>query len=155
MSDFLRELGALMTAWDIKPLRDLPILFGSVFVLTAAIGVLRFPDLYTRLHASSKLVTLGSAGIYLGVAADFSDVAAFTRVLAVLLFQFLTTPLSAYLIAQASYLRGLPAVLHTPDEGKADAWDIFGAAQEITQIRRLQAAQPDEESPAAPPSGQG
>ncbi|GHG09601.1 cation:proton antiporter [Deinococcus piscis] len=152
MSGFLHDFSALMTAWDINLLRDIPILFGSVFVLTAAVGVLRFPDLYTRLHASSKLVTLGSAGIYLGVAADFSDVAAFTRVLAVLLFQFLTTPLSAYLIAQASYLRGLPAVLHTPDEGKADAWDIFGAAQDISQIRRLQAVQEEEELPS-PHSG--
>lgn len=145
LASTLASINATLAAWDIHLLRDIPILIGSIFVLTAAVGVVRFPDLYTRLHASSKLVTLGSAGIYLGVAADFNDVSAFTRIIAVLLFQFLTTPLSAYLIAQASYLRGLPAVLHQPEFGKADAWDLFGAAQEITQIRHLQAAQAEEE----------
>ncbi|MFC6803869.1 monovalent cation/H(+) antiporter subunit G [Deinococcus caeni] len=93
---------------DFSPLRDIPILIGSFFVLTAAVGVLRFPDLYTRLHASSKLVTLGSAGIFLGAALELTEAAAFTRLAAILLFQFLTTPLSAYLIAQAAYLRALP-----------------------------------------------
>lgn len=129
----MNELQLFLQAHDINLLRDVPILIGALFVFTAAIGVVRFPDLYTRLHASSKLVTLGSAGIYLGVAAEFNEVSALTRVLAVLVFQFLTTPLSGYLIAQASYLRGLPAKLHTPETGKADSWDIFGAAQEITR----------------------
>jgi multicomponent Na+:H+ antiporter subunit G len=101
---------------DFSPLRDIPILIGSFFVLTAAVGVLRFPDLYSRLHASSKLVTLGSAGIFLGAALELTEAAAFTRLAAILLFQFLTTPLSAYLIAQAAYLRALPPRLSGPDE---------------------------------------
>lgn len=133
-----QAMAAQLSAWDINLWRDIPVLIGAGFVLTAALGVVRFPDLYTRLHASSKLVTLGSAGIYIGVALHFNEISAFTRILAVLLFQFLTTPLSGYLIAQASYLRGLPAVLHEPEFGKADAWDVFGAAQEISQVRFLQ-----------------
>ena len=114
---------------DFRPARDLPILFGAFFVLTAAIGVVRFPDLYSRLHASSKLVTLGSAGIFLGVAFALNDAAAFTRLAAVLLFPFLTTPLSAYLIAQAAYLRGLPPVL----SGGVDEWGALGQAEELAQ----------------------
>lgn len=117
---------------DFRPARDLPILFGAFFVLTAAIGVVRFPDLYSRLHASSKLVTLGSAGIFLGVAFALSDAAAFTRLAAVLLFQFLTTPLSAYLIAQAAYLRGLPPIL----TGGVDEWGALGRAEEVAQADR-------------------
>lgn len=114
---------------DFQPARDVPILIGAFFVLSAAIGVVRFPDLYSRLHASSKLVTLGSAGIFLGAAATFQDSAAFTRLLAVLLFQFLTTPLTAYLIAQAAYLRGLPPVL----PGGIDEWGALGRAEELAQ----------------------
>lgn len=110
---------------DFNPWRDIPILLGAFFVLTAAIGLVRFPDLYSRLHASSKLVSLGSAGIFLGVALEFTDTAAFTRLVAVLLFQFLTTPLAAYLIAQAAYLRGLPPILEGRDE-----WQALGRANE-------------------------
>ncbi|MFC6616598.1 monovalent cation/H(+) antiporter subunit G [Deinococcus radiophilus] len=135
------DLAHTLTAWDINLWRDIPVLIGSIFVLAAAIGVLRFPDLYSRLHASSKLVTLGSAGIYLGVAVDFAEPSAFTRLLAVLLFQFITTPLSAYLIAQASYLRGLPAALSTPPRGQADEWGAPGLATQISEARQAQAAQ--------------
>lgn len=108
-------------------LRDLPILIGAFFVLTAAIGVLRFPDLYSRLHASSKLVTLGSAGIFIGAMVHFEDVHVTTRVVAILAFQFLTTPLSAYVIANAAYLRGLPPRLAP---GDSDEWQALGAAEE-------------------------
>lgn len=117
---------------DFNPWRDIPILIGAFFVLTAAIGVVRFPDLYSRLHASSKLVTLGSAGIFLGVALSFQDSAALTRLIAVLLFQFLTTPLTAYLIAQAAYLRGLVPVL----PGGVDDWGALGKAEEVAQADR-------------------
>ncbi|WP_102127914.1 monovalent cation/H(+) antiporter subunit G [Deinococcus planocerae] len=117
---------------DFHPWRDIPILIGAFFVLTAAIGVVRFPDLYSRLHASSKLVTLGSAGIFLGVAFELADAAAFTRLAAVLLFQFLTTPLTAYLIAQAAYLRGLAPTL----EDGTDEWGALGQAEQVAQADR-------------------
>lgn len=115
---------------DFVPARDVPILLGAFFVLTAAIGLVRFPDLYSRLHASSKLVTLGSAGIFLGVALGFSQTEALTRLVAVLLFQFLTTPLSAHLIAQAAYLRGLGPLLEGPDE-----WNALGRATLLDEVR--------------------
>ena len=106
--------------------RDLPILIGAFFVLTAAIGVARFPDLYTRLHASSKLVTLGSAGVFIGAHATFAEVEVATRLIAILAFLFLTTPVSAYFIANAAYLRGLPPKLTHPDQ---DEWGALGLAE--------------------------
>lgn len=121
---------------DFVPARDIPILIGAFFVLTAAIGMVRFPDLYSRLHASSKLVTLGSAGIFLGAALAFQDSAAFTRLLAVLLFQFLTTPLTAYLIAQAAYLRGLEPQLGDGSAGGVDEWGALGQAERVAQADR-------------------
>lgn len=122
--------------------RDIPILLGAFFVLTAAIGVLRFPDLYSRLHASSKLVTLGSLGLFIGAAFALQDTVAFSRLAAVLLFQFLTTPLSAYLIAQATYLRGIDARLHTDDQQQEiDEWGEKGKAH--ISIQKIQATQTD------------
>lgn len=120
------DMGAAMN--DFNAARDIPILLGAFFVLTAAIGLIRFPDLYSRLHASSKLITLGSAGIFIGVGLEFAQTEALSRLAAVLLFQFLTTPLSAYLIAQAAYLRGLEPLLEGPDE-----WNALGKAALLDQ----------------------
>lgn len=111
-----------MSLADFNFWRDLPILLGAVFVLTAAVGMVRFPDLYSRLHASSKMVTLGSLGIFFGAAFALQDTVAFSRLAAVLLFQFITTPLSAYLIARSAYLRGIDPKLHNG----VDEWGMKG-----------------------------
>lgn len=64
---------------------------------------------------------------------EFAQTEALSRLAAVLLFQFLTTPLSAYLIAQAAYLRGLEPLLEGPDE-----WNALGKAALLD--RRLEEA---------------
>lgn len=87
---------------------ELLILFGCFFILVSAIGIVRFPDLYTRLHASTKLVTLGGLGIFGGGALAFLPVGATERVLLIFAFFFLTAPLSGYMISRSSYLLGLP-----------------------------------------------
>ena len=91
-----------------KLVSDLFLLFGSFFILAAAIGVFRFPDFYTRLHASTKLVTLGGIGIFIAAALRFGTPLAVLRVVLIIAFFFLTAPLSAYMIARSGYLRGLP-----------------------------------------------
>ncbi len=103
---------------------DLLLLLGSVFIVAAAIGVLRFPDFYTRLHASTKLVTLGGVGIFAGAALSFGTPLAVSRLLLITVFFFLTAPLSAYMIARSGYLRGLPFYR---DAGSVDEWDACGA----------------------------
>ena len=103
------------------------ILIGSAFVLLAAIGVLRFPDFYTRLHASTKLVTLGGIGIFGGSAIAFSADGATARVLLIAVFYLVTAPLSGYMIARAGYLRGLPPA---KEETSVDEWGALGAATE-------------------------
>lgn len=107
------------------PLSDVLILLGSIFLLAAAVGVVRFPDVYVRLHAATKLVTLGGLGIFIGAALAFADVAASERVLLVAAFFFLTAPLSGYMIARSGYLRGL-----TParEASSVDEWNACGSA---------------------------
>lgn len=103
------------------------ILIGCVFLLLAAIGVVRFPDFYTRLHASTKLVTLGGIGIFGGSAIAFSADGATARVLLIAVFYLVTAPLSGYMIARAGYLRGLPPAR---EDTSVDEWGALGAATE-------------------------
>lgn len=103
---------------------DLLILFGCAFLLAAAVGLLRFPDFYTRLHATTKLVTLGGIGIFGGAAIAFAPVQATSRVLLIAVFFFLTAPLSGYMIARSGYLRGLAPYR---EDTSVDEWDALGS----------------------------
>ena len=84
------------------------ILLGALFMLLAAIGMVRMPDVLTRMHSSTKSSTLGVGLIMLGVALAFSDFVTGVRALAIVIFMFTTTPVSAHMIARAAYLSGVP-----------------------------------------------
>lgn len=106
-----------------QPIPSVLILVGCAFILAAAIGLLRFPDFYTRLHATTKLVTLGGVGVFGGAAIEFAVVGGAGRVLMIAFFFFLTAPLSGYMIARSGYLRGL--VPHREDTS-VDEWGALG-----------------------------
>jgi multicomponent Na+:H+ antiporter subunit G len=81
-------------------------LSGALFGLLAAIGLLRLPDLYTRLHAASKAGLAGAGLILLAVALAAGDAAIIFRAVAGILFLVLTTPVSAHLLARSAYSAG-------------------------------------------------
>lgn len=83
------------------------ILGGSMFVLTAAIGLIRLPDLYTRMHAASKAGTLGSCVLLLALAVVSDELSIVTRVLGGVTFFLLTAPVSAHLLAKAAHAAGI------------------------------------------------
>jgi multicomponent Na+:H+ antiporter subunit G len=80
---------------------------GSLFALLAAAGVLRMPDVFTRMQASTKASTLGLGCLLAGAGLQFGDVASGIRLLSIGAFLFLTTPVSAHVIARASYRAGI------------------------------------------------
>ena len=82
------------------------IIIGAAFTLIAAIGLLRLPDLYTRMHAASKAGTLGSGVMLIALAVFAQDQAVVTRALAAVVFFLLTAPISAHLLAKAAYAAG-------------------------------------------------
>lgn len=84
------------------------LLLGAVFMLLAAIGLARMPDVLMRLHSSTKSTTLGVGLIMLGVALRFSDFAISVRAFAIVIFMFSTVPVAAHLIGRAAYLSGVP-----------------------------------------------
>ena len=75
-------------------------------MLLAAVGLVRLPDLFTRLHATTKAGTVGAWFMMLAVIYFFSEVVVVMRAVAILLFLALTAPVSAHMIGQAAYSRG-------------------------------------------------
>ena len=81
---------------------------GGLFMLMAGLGVLRFPDLYTRISAATKASTLGAGFSLIALAVHFSDESVTSRALATIGFVVITSPVSAHLISRAAYLVGIP-----------------------------------------------
>jgi multicomponent Na+:H+ antiporter subunit G len=81
---------------------------GSAFALLAALGILRMPDVFTRMQASTKASTLGLGCLLIGAALRFDDFASLIRLASIGAFILLTTPVAAHVIARASYLADVP-----------------------------------------------
>ncbi len=85
------------------------LLLGTFFLISGSIGVLRFPDVYTRLHAATKSSTLGVAGILIGAFLFMyveHDVVS-GKLLLGILFVLLTAPVSGHMIGRAAYRSGV------------------------------------------------
>jgi multicomponent Na+:H+ antiporter subunit G len=97
-------------------------LAGSAFALLAAVGVLRMPDVFTRMQASTKASTLGLGCLLIGAAVQLGDFASLVRAGSIGAFILLTTPVAAHVIARASYLANVPLWDGTVlDERRRDA----------------------------------
>lgn len=79
-------------------------LFGAVLTLLAAVGVVRFPDVLSRMHALTKASTIGLLFVVAGGVLELDDANDYTFVLLAGGLQLLTSPVSANLIARATYL---------------------------------------------------
>lgn len=88
----------------IEILTSLSWVAGSTFALLAAVGVLRMPDVFTRMQASTKASTLGLGCLLIGAGLEFGDLTSFIRVASIGAFVLLTTPVAANVIARAAYL---------------------------------------------------
>lgn len=83
------------------------LLIGSFFCLSAAVGLIRLPDLYARMHAASKAGTLGVGMLFLAIAVHFTAIEITTRALAGIIFFVLTAPVAAHVLARAAYFAGV------------------------------------------------
>ncbi len=77
-----------------------------LFVCLAGVGVLRLPDVYSRLQASSKAATVGANVALIGCAVHFDSTDVTIRAVALIVFLFLTVPLAAHLIGRAGHIAG-------------------------------------------------
>lgn len=83
-------------------------LAGSAFALLAAIGVLRMPDVFTRMQASTKASTLGLACLLAGLVIHRPEAWVLIRAVSIAAFTMLTTSVGAHVIARAAALTGCP-----------------------------------------------
>ncbi len=96
-----------MTGWLHELVTSLLMLAGAGFSFTAALGIVRMPDLFTRMQAAAKTGTLGVGCTIAAVAVHFAEVGVTTRAALVILFLFLTAPVAAHMIARAGYISGV------------------------------------------------
>lgn len=83
------------------------IIIGLIFDFLGCLGLIRLPDVYTRLQASAKCVTLGTCGILLGLFIFKGFTAAGLKAALCLVFIVLTAPVSAHALARAAYRSGV------------------------------------------------
>ncbi|SDM06411.1 monovalent cation/H(+) antiporter subunit G [Maricaulis salignorans] len=83
---------------------------GLVFVLAGAIGVIRLPDFYTRMHAAGVTDTLGAELVILGLILQAGDWQTMAKLALVGLLLFLTSPTATHAVANAAHRAG-----HKPD----------------------------------------
>ncbi len=86
-------------------LADIFLLIGAAFTFLGALGLLRMPDVYNRIQAGTKAVTLGSLSILLGIALLFPDW--WSKLLLIAGFILLTNPIGSSTIARALLVAGV------------------------------------------------
>lgn len=92
-------------------------LVGVCFMVLSAVGLLRLPDIYTRMHAGGKSSTLGIIALLLGVAVHRGTLLSMAKIAALIAFFFLTAPVAAHMLGRAAYLTRVKPVAQThPDE---------------------------------------
>jgi multicomponent Na+:H+ antiporter subunit G len=97
-------MGSVLSS-AIPYLADALVILG-LFVMTVGVyGVIRMPDTYTRLHATSKAVFLGVISLCASSAVT-GDPDIIYRAILIAAFLIVTTPISAFVIARAAFLRG-------------------------------------------------
>jgi len=83
------------------------LVLGAVFCLLAAVGMLRLPDVYTRMHAASKAGAVGGGLMFAAIGLVGFDGPILLRAIVGFIFIVLTTPISAHILARAAYESGI------------------------------------------------
>ena len=87
------------------------LLVGSAFCIVGAIGLLRMPDFYTRMHAASVVDTLGAGFILLGLFLQAGLTLVAVKLLMIGALLIFTSPTATHALARAGFARGLQPLL--------------------------------------------
>jgi multicomponent Na+:H+ antiporter subunit G len=108
------------------------LLVGLFFTAVGVLGILKLPDVYNRMHAATKCMTLGLSGIVLGTAIHLCTLPSaniatlLARAALLIVFQFLAGPVGAHLLAKAAYRVETPRCPRTADDKRRCMVSIFG-----------------------------
>lgn len=89
------------------------IVLGAIVVFSAALGLVRFPDAYTRMHAATKAGVVGAGSLMLGAALAVGSWGAFLVACAGVFFLVTTVTIAAHTLGRAAYLSGSPLTQNT------------------------------------------
>ena len=108
---------------DVRPLIGAALcLLGASLAVIGTVGVLRFPDFYTRLHATSVTDTSSATALLLGMALMAPSWIVVAKLAAIWLFIFLTSPTATHAVANAAHVAGLePIIGRKAATGRSDA----------------------------------
>ena len=84
------------------------LLIGLFFMFVSALGIVRLPDAYLRLHAASKGPTLGLMGMLLAAVFHLGTAEVGLKALIVIVFVFIANPIGSHLLAKAALRGGHP-----------------------------------------------
>ena len=82
------------------------LLLGAMLCFAAAVGLVRFPDVLTRMHAATKPQTLGLLFVIVGVSFSLQSLKPLGMLVLVAILQLLTAPVSAHMVARTAYRTG-------------------------------------------------
>jgi multicomponent Na+:H+ antiporter subunit G len=102
---------------------------GALFAAIAAVGILRMPDFYMRISSASKASTLGATCILAATALYFDDAGVTGKIIAIIAFIILTTPVAAHMIGRAAHRSGVPLWKESVRD------DLFAADQDQLRMR--------------------
>ncbi|WP_227354765.1 monovalent cation/H(+) antiporter subunit G [Haladaptatus salinisoli] len=80
---------------------------GSFFLAVGTFGLLRLPDVYNRMHATSKATTLGAASLFLAGFVQYGPRGAGLTSLVGIVFLFITAPTGAHMISRSAQKMGI------------------------------------------------
>ena len=103
------------------------LLMGGILSLIAVAGVLRMPDIFTRMHAATKVGTVGVSSITIGLMIHFGSITVISRGILVIAFFLLTAPVAAHMIARAAYRSGVSLWILT----RIDEWKTHGEIEQV------------------------
>ncbi len=121
-----------------RPIGDIFLLTGALFTLLGAVGLLRMPDVYNRLQAGTKTVTLGALSFLLGI--GLLQPEWWYKLVCIAGFMLITTPVGSSTIARAVYIAGVRPWRATSPKSTTRGENKL-AARSVSPPRRNSSAQ--------------
>jgi multicomponent Na+:H+ antiporter subunit G len=94
------------------------ILIGIFFMLVGTIGVLRMPDVFTRLHAAGMTDTMGAGFLILGMSFQAGITLNLARLIFIYAFLLFTSPIGTHALARAALEGGVDPYRFSPGKGE-------------------------------------
>ncbi len=98
------------------------VLLGAAFAAVAGLGVLRFGDVFLRMHAATKAGTLGVGLLAIAAAVMMPADTVIARTVLVIAFLLLTAPVAAHLVGRAAWRNGTPLTGGVDGKDVVDEW---------------------------------